>query len=517
VVETDATDFALGCVLSQYQGRRLHPVAFHSRKLNSAERNYEIHDKELLAIMEAFKEWKRYLRVEEEPVTVYTDHQNLQSFLTKNVLNQRQIRWAQGLTNYNFKIVYRPGSRGGKPDALRRRPEYRPEEGTRHREQWILKSEHFQISVIHQKRNAETALVPERREPTSVRIMKLSDKAIIPTKGSRFAAGHDIYALTNGVVPAKGQKMVETGIAIGLPEGTYGWLAARSGMARRMGIAVGGGVIDSDYTGEVKVILRNHGEGNCIFKAGDRMAQLIVEKVANADAMEVDELEITERGKMGFRTSDINPPRSITAKEDTVRICFLRADTSENEFFSAADISYQPRLMREREMLSSAHVNAALTRTINDTFLDKIRPAGKEDEKWQDRGRELIKLREKGGKMRDKWIEKDGLLYYKNRLYIPEDEGLQTEIGQGCHDSLVAGHFGQDKTIEIVTRDFNWKELANWIRDYVRSCDEGQHSKSPRQAQYGLLQPLEVPYAAWASISTDFITQLPESQVKPRS
>jgi len=92
VVEMDASDFALGCVLSQYQGRRLHPVAFHSRKLISAERNYEIHDKELLAIMEAFKEWKRYLWGEEEPLTVYTDHQNLQSFLTKNGWNQRQIR-----------------------------------------------------------------------------------------------------------------------------------------------------------------------------------------------------------------------------------------------------------------------------------------------------------------------------------------------------------------------------------------------------------------------------------------
>jgi len=181
-------------------------------------------------------------------VTVYTDHQNLQSFLTKNVWNQRQIRWAQELTNYNFKIVYRLGSRGGKPDALSRRPEYRPEEGARHSEQSILKSEHFQISVIHQKRNAETALVPEKREPTSLRIMKLSDKALIPTKGSRFAAGHDIYALTDCLVPAKGQTMVETGIVIGLPEGTYGRLAARSGMASKMGIAVGGGVIDADYT-----------------------------------------------------------------------------------------------------------------------------------------------------------------------------------------------------------------------------------------------------------------------------
>ena len=61
VVATDASEFGLGGVLSQYQGRRLHPVAFHSRKLNNVETNYEIQDKELLAIMEAFKECKRYL------------------------------------------------------------------------------------------------------------------------------------------------------------------------------------------------------------------------------------------------------------------------------------------------------------------------------------------------------------------------------------------------------------------------------------------------------------------------
>ena len=103
--------------------------------------------------------------------------------------------------------------------------------------------------MIHQRRSAETALVPENRDPTSVRIMRLSDKAIIPTKGSRFAAGHNIYALTDGMVPAKGQTMVETCIAIGLPEGTYGRLAARSGMTSKMGIARGGGVIDVDYTG----------------------------------------------------------------------------------------------------------------------------------------------------------------------------------------------------------------------------------------------------------------------------
>ena len=105
----------------------------------------------------------------------------------------------------------------------------------------------------------------------------------------------------------------------------------------------------------------------------------------------------------------------------------------------------------------------------------------------------------------------DKLIYYKNRLYIPNNDELQTQIAKGCHDSQIAGHFGQETTIEIVCRDFYWKELTVWINDYVQSCDECQHNKSPRHEHLGLLQPLQVPYAAWTSISTDFITHLPES------
>ena len=78
----------------------------------------------------------------------------------------------------------------------------------------------------------------------------------------------------------------------------------------------------------------------------------------------------------------------------------------------------------------------------------------------------------------------------------------------------MAVHFGQEKTIELVTRNFYWEKLADGINDYVRSCDECQHNTSPRHTKYGLLQPLEVPYAAWTSVSVDFITQLPESQGK---
>jgi len=84
------------------------PVVFHSGKLNDAERYYEIPDKELLAILEAFCEWKHYLFGADNLVTVYTDHQNLQYFLSTEGWNPRQIRWAQWLANFHFKSFLPP-------------------------------------------------------------------------------------------------------------------------------------------------------------------------------------------------------------------------------------------------------------------------------------------------------------------------------------------------------------------------------------------------------------------------
>jgi len=85
-----------------------------------AECNYDIHNKELLAIVQAFHEWKRYTRGNPKPIRVLTDHKNFVTFMTMKELNERQARWMQALCQYNFKIDYRPGKEGGKPDALTR-------------------------------------------------------------------------------------------------------------------------------------------------------------------------------------------------------------------------------------------------------------------------------------------------------------------------------------------------------------------------------------------------------------
>jgi len=130
IIETDVSDFAIGAVLSQRdEENRLHPVVFHSRKFQPAEINYEIHDKELLAVVDAFKHWRRYCEGATHQVQDYSGHQNLEYFTTMKVLNRRQARWAQELAGIDFRIYYRPGTQNGKPDALSRHSEYRPEKG----------------------------------------------------------------------------------------------------------------------------------------------------------------------------------------------------------------------------------------------------------------------------------------------------------------------------------------------------------------------------------------------------
>ena len=104
-------------------------MAFHSWKFQPAEINYEIHDKELLAIVDELKHWRRYCEGATHQIQVFSDHQNLEYFTTTKVLNRRQARWAQELARINFQIYYQPGTQNGKRDALSRRSEYRLEKG----------------------------------------------------------------------------------------------------------------------------------------------------------------------------------------------------------------------------------------------------------------------------------------------------------------------------------------------------------------------------------------------------
>jgi len=327
IIETDASDFAIGAVLSQWdEENRLHPIAFHSRKFSPPEINYEIHDKELLAVVDAFKHWRRYCEGVEHQIQVFSDHQNLEYFTTTKVLNRRQARWAQELAGIDFSIYYRPGTQNGKPDALSRRSECRPEKG------WV-----------------------ENQPITTV-----------------------------------------------LGEKHFGNLGA--------------------------------GRVSSFICSSARLASLPARKWNSAFLEDVRK----------------------TARED-------------------------PQYRMARRQAETAGMEAALAKPVLKVRKDK----------------EETEIR-------------DELLYRKEKLWIPE--GMTQRVMESEHDTKVAGHMGQDKTIELVRRNFWWPKMNEKIIDFVRSCRECQKNKAVRHQPYGLSSPLELPYAPWQSIAMDFITELPISE-----
>ena len=317
VIEMDASDFAIGAVLFQRdEENRLHPIACHSRKFQPAEINYEIHDKELLAVVDAFKHWRRYCEGATHQVQVFTDHQNLEYFTTTKVLNRRQARWVQELAGINFRIYYRPDTQNGKPDALSRRSEYRPEKGG------------------------------------------VENQPIMTILG------------------------------------------------------------------------KNHFE---------------------------------ERLTCSF-------------------ICSL------------------------------ARMLSLPARKWSEEFLTRVREEGKKDDVYE-RAKEQEVVAEgrtpKDRKVKELSYEND-LLFQWNLLWIPK--GLVQRVMESEHDTKVAGHMGQDKTIELIRRNFWWPEMNERIIDFVSSYPEYQQNKASRHQPSGLSSPLELPYAPWQSIAMDFITELPVSE-----
>jgi transposase InsO family protein len=119
-METDASDLAMGMCAKQERDGKWHPVAYHSKKFTSAEENYDVHDKELLAVVVSLEHWRIYAESCSDLV-ILSDHKNLVNFTTTKTLNRRQVRWAELLGQYKFKIVYTPGKDNGRADALSRR------------------------------------------------------------------------------------------------------------------------------------------------------------------------------------------------------------------------------------------------------------------------------------------------------------------------------------------------------------------------------------------------------------
>lgn len=177
-----------------------------------------------------------------------------------------------------------------------------------------------------------------------MKVKKLSDKAVIPSKGSSGAAGYDLYTTESYELKPGERKAFKTDIAMAIPDGFYGRVAPRSGLAVKHGIDVLAGVIDSDYRGEILVALINLGDKPIqlpIVKDGKEtaIAQIIIEACGTAVGgfVEVDDLNSTQRGSDGFGSSDLKKSTNVTEPsgktiEDLLRMKEANYDTNVKKY-----------------------------------------------------------------------------------------------------------------------------------------------------------------------------------------
>ena len=176
-VEADSSDWVSAGILSQLDDKgEFRPVAFMSEKFDSAQCNYEIYDKELLAIVRCFEKWRPELSGTAYPVTVLTDHRNLAYFMTTKQLSQRQVRWSEFLSQFNYVITPRSGKANAKADALTRRsqdlPQSLADDRITHRNQALLKPNNIHESV-RQELLLSPATLDDVKEPLDHKITRL--------------------------------------------------------------------------------------------------------------------------------------------------------------------------------------------------------------------------------------------------------------------------------------------------------------------------------------------------------
>jgi hypothetical protein len=303
-LEADSSNFATGAVLSQEgEDGKWHPVAFLSKSLNEVERNYDIHDKEMLAIIRALEEWRHYLEGAKQTFQIWTDHKNLEYFMTAKKLNRRQARWSLFLSRFDFTLHHRPGKNSMKPDALSRRPDHGKGENDNDNVV-LLKPAYFKIQALKQ--------------------------------------GH---ALLNG---------------------------------------------------------------------------------------------------------------------------------------------YEPKLLKE--IRNAKELDESVVKAVEEMKKSNIRRI---------EGQE--------------WSQEQGLILFQGKVYVPKDPDLRRQIVELHHDSLMAGHPGRWKTLELVSRNYWWPGMSRYIAAYVKGCDKCNRTKTFPAKPVGKLVPTQIPQDIWDIITVDLITGLPES------
>jgi hypothetical protein len=203
-IEADSSNYAVGAVLLQLEDDgKWHPVAFISSSLQPAERNYEIYDKEMLAIIRAFEHWRQLLLGNPHSIEVYTDHKNLEYYRQPHKLSRRQARWASKLMEYDFKLFHKPGTQMGRPDALSRRADHDQGKDD-NKDITMLKPEHFVNNVVIESTLLDEIRRSQQKDPFIGKILKVKESE--KDKVKQWLFHDDLWMYDNRIYAPEGQR-----------------------------------------------------------------------------------------------------------------------------------------------------------------------------------------------------------------------------------------------------------------------------------------------------------------------
>ena len=392
-VETDSLDYVSARVLSQEDDNSiLHPVAFFLKRMVPVECNYEIYDKELLAIIRCFEEWRPELEGTAMPVKVLTDHKGLEYFMTTKKLTPRQARWAEFLSEFNFVVTYQSGKKNDKADALTRKPNERP----------------ISDEDSRQEHRMRVLLPPGRIEIQPIEITNEPDERSVEAKPEEAEAeGHEEAEreATSAEPPAEPRTEPEE----------------EAEEAEELG---------GSHAAEPHVEPQPKHEGS-------------------------------------VETEDSNEEKADEELEDSPTLPDRVKEANQNDVL----------FTEIREYLANPVDHDRPT----DVYLRGSRAA-------------------------------NGLLYKDNKLWVADD--LRLDVIREVHDQPAVGHAGVRRTILLIQQHYFWPKMKQDVNRYIRNCHVCRRAKAPRDRYNGTLKPLPVPERPWTDITMDFVTGLPECELK---
>jgi len=569
----DACNYAIGATLQQDQGNGLQPVAYRSKKLSPAERNYDTREKEFMSLVDACSHWRHYLHSEHK-IKLMTDHHSLTHFRTMPHLTGRLARWVEKMADYDFDLEHIAGAKNVVADALSRRHDLEqadapapavlaaavasPARSILKRRVSFDSPNPFSVLMFDPEAapaqlNAAAARLPaapdtpaqaalrqqhrdsaEKMLPADTTLPRPQKNGTIATPSQQCTAetkagAHCKQRTAIGQYCWSHLKSIE-GLRVKkstVPSGGRGLFAARA-------LPAGTNI---PYTGD-EIILRSDENG------GPYVLEL--RRDAAGNSMGVD----AARRNSGYARW-VNDPKGTASQANSKFVLFTpprgrqriasvrttKALAEGEEILVSYGNTYWRYHQAASQRAAPQRKRAAAPRKRSPAPAAPIAPIApvapasparvviELDALQEARPSHDLTRRISFAGSQDKTysalvasppagheVMGDLLFVDKTRLVVPNVAALRTEILAQCHDALTGGHFGRDKTLEAVKRRFHWDGLAADVASYVASCDACQRNKPSQQLTPGPLMPLPIPERVCSEWTTDAVTGLPKTR-----